>query len=338
MQGTAVETILEVKNLHTSFKIRKAEVHAVNGASFSLAKGEMLGVVGESGCGKSVSMLSIIDLLPPAATIKDGSIRFQGKDLRKISRRELKKIRGNKIGMIFQDPMTSLNPVVKIGVQMSETLIYHRKLSKKAAYDRCAELLEAVGISNSRERLYEYPHQLSGGMRQRVMIAMALACDPEIIIADEPTTALDVTIQAQIVEVLQGIRRRLNTAIILITHDLGLLAGMVDRIIVMYAGFIVEEALVDEIYKAPHHPYTRGLLNSIPKLRGAKTRRLISIDGAPPDLTEKPVGCPFLPRCDERLDKCRTAIPVLRPVNGRDADSIHKVACWAAAQDEVEAA
>jgi oligopeptide/dipeptide ABC transporter ATP-binding protein len=323
-----LETILEVEKLRTTFKIRKAKVHAVNGTSFTLGKGEMLGVVGESGCGKSVSMLSIIDLLPPAATIEEGKITFKGQDLRKMPRKELKKIRGNKIGMIFQDPMSSLNPVVKVGVQMSETLIHHRKMSKKEAYDRCAELLDSVGISNSRERLYEYPHQLSGGMRQRVMIAMALACDPEIIIADEPTTALDVTIQAQIVEVLHGIRSRLSTSIILITHDLGLIAGMVDRIIVMYAGFIIEEALVDDIYKDPRHPYTHGLLNSIPKLRGALSRRLNSIEGAPPDLTEKPIGCPFYPRCSERIDKCKITMPSLKPVNGSTADSIHKVACW----------
>lgn len=331
-----METILEVENLRTTFNLRDATVHAVNGTSFHLNKGEMLGVVGESGCGKSVSMLSIINLLPPAATIEEGIIKFDGKNLTEMNRKELREIRGKKIGMIFQDPMTSLNPVVKIGVQMSETLIYHKKMSKVDAFDRCAELLDMVGISNSRERLNEFPHQLSGGMRQRVMIAMALACDPEIIIADEPTTALDVTIQAQIVEVIRDIRNRLNTAIILITHDLGLIAGMVDRIIVMYSGFIVEEALVNDLYADPRHPYTEGLLSSIPKLRGSDTKRLHSIDGAPPDLTVKPEHCPFEPRCSYAIDRCRKENPMLEKVSGVSDESIHRIACWVDIKKEVQ--
>lgn len=327
-QENTMDTLLEVKNLRTTFNLRNAKVHAVNGISFYLKRGEMLGVVGESGCGKSVSMLSLIDLLPPSARIESGVIEFNGQDLRKLGRKELQNIRGNKIGMIFQDPMTSLNPVVKIGVQMTETLIHHRKLLKAAAYDRCRELLDMVGISNSRERLNEFPHQLSGGMRQRVMIAMALACDPEIIIADEPTTALDVTIQAQIVQVIREIRDRLNSSIILITHDLGLIAGMVDRIMVMYAGYIIEEALVDDLYKDPRHPYTKGLLASIPKLRGKDTLRLHSIDGSPPNLTQIPSGCPFAPRCKYVLDKCRNENPMLQLVPGVKEGSIHRYACW----------
>ena len=285
-----METILEVQDLRTTFNLRRSKVHAVNGVSFSLRKGEMLGVVGESGCGKSVSMLSIINLLPPAARIENGAVLLQGRNLRQLKKRELQRVRGNSIGMIFQDPMTSLNPVMKIGAQMAEALRYHRSMSKEEAYERCAELLELVGISNAKQRLYEYPHQLSGGMRQRVMIAMALTCEPEILIADEPTTALDVTIQAQIVELLKSIRDKLGTSIILITHDLGLVAGMVDRVIVMYAGYIVEEAKVDDVYFDPRHPYTRGLLNSVPKLRGDLAHRLPSIDGAPPDLTSPPQG------------------------------------------------
>ncbi|MBI9104780.1 MAG: ABC transporter ATP-binding protein [Spirochaetales bacterium] len=323
-----MERILEVENLKTTFNLRKSKVHAVNGTTFHLDKGEMLGVVGESGCGKSVSMLSIINLLPPAARIESGTIKFDGRDLRKISAKEMRKVRGDRIGMIFQDPMTSLNPVVKIGVQMTEALIHHQGMAKKEAYDKCADLLDLVGISNSRERLNEFPHQLSGGMRQRVMIAMALACDPEILIADEPTTALDVTIQAQIVEVIREIRDRLNTAIILITHDLGLIAGMVDRIVVMYSGFIVEEALVDELYENPRHPYTRGLLSSIPKLRGEETRRLHSIDGAPPDLTVAPTSCPFAPRCGFAIERCREENPMLRDILDGPMDAVHRIACW----------
>ncbi len=325
---TEQHTVLEVKDLRTTFRLRHGRVHAVNGVSFNLAKGEMLGVVGESGCGKSVSMLSIINLLPPAAKIEGGTVLLNGRDLRTLNRREMQRVRGNSIGMIFQDPMTSLNPVLKIGVQMAEAIIYHRRISRAEAYDRCEELLNLVGIANARERLHEFPHQLSGGMRQRVMIAMALTCEPEILIADEPTTALDVTIQAQIVELLKDIREKLGTSIILITHDLGLIAGMVDRVVVMYAGHIVESAPVDEIYYDPRHPYTKGLLNSVPKLRGEHAHRLASIAGAPPDLTTEPAGCPFLPRCPFAVERCEIENPTLGPVPEPRDDTEHASACW----------
>jgi oligopeptide/dipeptide ABC transporter ATP-binding protein len=327
------KTVLTVQDLRTTFKLRHGKVHAVNGISLQLRKGEMLGVVGESGCGKSVSMLSIINLLPPAARIESGTILLQGKNLRNLNRRDMQRIRGNRIGMIFQDPMTSLNPVLKIGVQMAEAIIYHQKLSKERAYARCEELLELVGISNARERLGEFPHQLSGGMRQRVMIAMALTCEPEILIADEPTTALDVTIQAQIVELLKEIREKLGTSIILITHDLGLVAGMVDRVIVMYAGFVVESAPVDEIYYDPRHPYTKGLLTSVPKLRGEKTKRLSSIPGAPPDLSSFPTGCPFRERCPYAIARCESENPMLNDVPGVAESTDHQMACWVDVRD-----
>jgi len=333
---TETDTVLDVRNLKTTFKLRRGKVHAVNGISFHLRKGEMLGVVGESGCGKSVSMLSIINLLPPAARIENGTVLLGGKNLREMGRREMQRIRGNRIGMIFQDPMTSLNPVLKIGVQMAEAIIYHQKLSREQAYNRCAELLELVGISNPRERLDEFPHQLSGGMRQRVMIAMALTCEPEILIADEPTTALDVTIQAQIVELLKEIREKLGTSIILITHDLGLVAGMVDRVIVMYSGFIVESAPVDEIYYDPRHPYTKGLLKSVPKLRGEKTPRLSSIPGAPPDLSAVPTGCPFRPRCPYAVARCETENPGLTDVPDVPEHIVHQAACWVDVRDGSE--
>ena len=323
-----MDTILEVQNLKTSFKIRRHIVRAVNGVSFSLGKGEMLGVVGESGCGKSVTMLSIIDLLPPAALIDAGNVILQGTDLREKGRRYIRKIHGNKIGMIFQDPMTSLNPVMKIGNQMSEAVIHHQKLSKQQAFGKCEELLSLVGISNPKERLNEYPHQLSGGMRQRVMIAMALTCDPEILIADEPTTALDVTIQAQIVELIRDIREKLDMSIILITHDLGLIAGMVNRVLVMYAGNIVEEAPVDQLYEDPRHPYTKGLLSSIPKLRGEHTSRLSSIEGSPPDLTRLPIGCPYLARCPYSVERCAQERPQLQPVAGSEEGVRHQIACF----------
>jgi oligopeptide/dipeptide ABC transporter ATP-binding protein len=323
------DTIIEVRNLSTTFKQRKSTVHAVNGISFSLKKGEMLGVVGESGCGKSVSMLSIVNLLPPAAKIMPGSqVVFDGEDLMGFRENEMQRIRGKKIGMIFQDPMTSLNPVMKIGKQMTEALRYHYKMSKNEAVEKCGKLLELVGMSNPHERLNEYPHQLSGGMRQRIMIAMALACDPEILIADEPTTALDVTIQAQIVELILDIRKKLNTTIILITHDLGLIAGMVDRVIVMYAGYIVEEAAVTDLYADPRHPYTRALLKCIPKMTGKEEARLASIEGSPPDLRDKPQFCPFAPRCSYTVKKCWNKNPCLQPCVNSDSAEAHNVACW----------
>ncbi len=275
-------TLLDVRNLETRFKVRKGFVYAVNGVSFSLDKGEMLGVVGESGCGKSVTMMSLIKLLPPAAQITNGSVVLDGVELTTLSRRELNAVRGSKVGMIFQDPMTSLNPFLKIGLQLAEGLVYHKGMSMDDALKRSAAYLDMVGISNSTHRLNEYPHQLSGGMRQRVMIAMALLSEPELVIADEPTTALDVTIQAQIVELVKELRTKLNTSIIWITHDLSLLAGMVDRIMVMYGGAVVEEAPLVDIYKDPRHPYTIGLLESIPRLNAKNGKRLSTIGGAPP--------------------------------------------------------
>ena len=322
-------TLLDVRNLETRFKVRKGFVYAVNGVSFSLDKGEMLGVVGESGCGKSVTMMSLIKLLPPAAQITNGSVVLDGVELTTLSKRDLNAVRGSKVGMIFQDPMTSLNPFLKIGLQLAEGLVYHKGMSMDDALKRSAAYLDMVGISNSTHRLNEYPHQLSGGMRQRVMIAMALLSEPELVIADEPTTALDVTIQAQIVELVKELRTKLNTSIIWITHDLSLLAGMVDRIMVMYGGAVVEEAPLVDIYKDPRHPYTIGLLESIPRLNAKNGKRLSTIGGAPPNLAVKPTSCPFAPRCKFRMERCDKELPVLTPVLGAEPGSLHRVACWA---------
>ncbi|MCF7914777.1 MAG: ABC transporter ATP-binding protein [Spirochaetaceae bacterium] len=320
--------LLEVENLQTRFKARNGYVYAVNGVHFTLDKGEMLGVVGESGCGKSVAMMSLIKLLPPSAEITDGRVVLDGKDISKASATEMNKIRGSKVGMIFQDPMTSLNPFIKIGKQLCEGLIYHKKIKRQDAMKRAAKYLDFVGISNAEYRLNEYPHQLSGGMRQRVMIAMALLSEPSLVIADEPTTALDVTIQAQIVELVKDLREKLNTSIIWITHDLSLLAGMVDRIIVMYSGFIVEEANFEEIYKNPRHPYTLALLKSIPSLKTEAGSRLPSIGGAPPNLFVKPTGCPFAPRCSFKKEICTQQVPSLEPISGAEPGSRHRIACW----------
>lgn len=320
--------LLEVSNLHTRFKIRDGFLYAVNGVSFSLDKGEMLGVVGESGCGKSVSMMSLIRLLPPAAQITEGTVTLDGEDITQASQHRMNEVRGSKVGMIFQDPMTSLNPFMKIGDQMVEGIRYHKKLSKAEAIRQAVQYLELVGISNAEHRVNEYPHQLSGGMRQRVMIAMALLGEPSLVIADEPTTALDVTIQAQIVELVKALREKLNMSIIWITHDLSLLAGMVDRILVMYGGFVVEEAIIDEIYKSPRHPYTIALLKSIPSLKLESGSRLLSIAGAPPNLFAHPVGCPFAPRCAYSTDRCTKEMPVLEPVKGVASGVEHRVACW----------
>ena len=320
--------LLEVTNLHTRFKIRDGYLYAVNGVSFSVDKGEMLGVVGESGCGKSVSMMSLIRLLPPAAEITAGTVVLDGEDIAHASKARINAVRGSKVGVIFQDPMTSLNPFMKIGAQLIEGILHHKKISKAEATKQAAKYLELVGISNPEHRLTEYPHQLSGGMRQRVMIAMALLGEPELVIADEPTTALDVTIQAQIVELVKGLREKLDMSIIWITHDLSLLAGMVDRIVVMYGGLIVEEAELDEIYKNPGHPYTIGLLKSIPSLKTEAGSRLPSIAGAPPNLVAEPKGCPFAPRCAFRLDRCEAEMPKLEDVPGGTPDALHRVACW----------
>jgi len=327
--------LLDVKHLQTRFKSRKRFIHAVNDVSFQLHQGEALGVVGESGCGKSVTMLSLLKLLPPAARIEQGQAIFNGDDLLRMNSEQLRKVRGAQIGMIFQDPMSSLNPVINIGTQLSEPLRAHLKMSKAEAWERSVQLLDMVGIPDARARLNDYPHQLSGGMRQRVMIAMGLACKPKILIADEPTTALDVTIQAQIVDLVKDLREELHTTIIWITHDLSLIAGLVDRIMVMYAGYVVEEALVDDLSNDPRHPYTIGLFGSLPDL-GGQQQRLTTIGGAPPNLEDIPTFCPFVPRCKYAIDKCKTENPPLKPVPG-SSKSHHSIACWVDIRDRREA-
>ncbi len=317
--------LLEVKDLETQFSTPDGTVHAVNGISFSLKEGETLGVVGESGCGKSVTMLSVLRLIPmPPGKIVNGEILFQGQDLMKMSKEEVRHIRGAKISMIFQDPMTSLNPVLTIGRQMMEPLLLHLGMNKGQAEKRVAELLTMVGISDAEAHLSDYPHQFSGGMRQRVMIAMSLACNPELLIADEPTTALDVTIQAQIADLVKRLRDELGMAVIWITHDLGVVAGFAERVLVMYAGFIVENAPVIELYENPKHPYTTALLRSLPRVDGSSIgQKLEIIEGLPPALLEKPVACPFAPRCKFVQDKCLKENPVLE-----ERSPEHYVACW----------
>ncbi len=317
--------ILRVNGLETQFKTREGTVYAVNGVSFNLNEGETLGVVGESGCGKSVSMMSMLRLIPsPPGKVVAGEALFHGKDLIKMSDDEIRKIRGSKITLAFQDPMTSFNPVLTIGDQVSEPWRIHTGASKAEAWERGVKYLELVGIPNARERMNSYPHEFSGGMRQRVMIAMGLICEPEILIADEPTTALDVTIQAQIVELVKELQAKLNMAIIWITHDLGIIAGLAERVNVMYGGFIVETAPVKELYKNPRHPYTIGLLGSLPRMDEQAGRRLTSIEGIPPVLFEKPVTCPFRDRCRFAVERCALENPPLRPVNGSE----HQAACW----------
>ncbi|MCF6305970.1 MAG: ABC transporter ATP-binding protein [Rhodobacteraceae bacterium] len=317
-------TILDVANLKTVFNTRDGMVHAVNHVSFSLAPGELLGIVGESGSGKSVTMMSLLKLLPmPPAEITDGDIQFDGRDIRAMSDDELRKVRGGEIGFIFQDPMTSLNPVFTVGFQIMEPLRLHMNMNKKAARIRAAELLELVGIPDAAARLKDYPHQFSGGMRQRVMIAIALACDPKVLIADEPTTALDVTIQAQIIELIKELRQKLGMAIIWITHDLGVIAEIADRVAVMYAGQIVEHAEVSELFQNPQHPYTRALLETLPDMSGTRAKRLRSIDGQPPALGAAPVKCEFAPRCTHTFDRCLKENP-----RRRDISENHDVACW----------
>jgi oligopeptide transport system ATP-binding protein len=316
--------ILDVEGLATEFKTQDGIVHAVNGITFHVSQGETLGIVGESGCGKSVSVLSVMRLLPePPARVAGGKVNFLNIDLLKTSKREMQNIRGSKMAMIFQDPMTSLNPVLTVGFQLSEPLRLHLGFSKKQAMERAAQLLEMVGIPQAAARLDDYPHQFSGGMRQRVMIAMALACNPPLLIADEPTTALDVTIQAQIVELVKQLRDQMGMALIWITHDLGVVAGLADRVLVMYAGFIVEEARVDELYAHPSHPYTMALLRSLPRMDGSPGEKLQTIQGLPPDLIKLPKGCPFAARCQYAQDVCRGQNPELRQI----ADG-HRIACW----------
>ena len=319
--------LLDVQDLQTRFKVRQGYVYAVNGVSFRLQEGETLAVVGESGCGKSVTMLSLVRLLPPAASIESGQVLLKGTDLLQLDQRQLREVRGGAIGMIFQDPMTSLNPFINIGTQMAEPLIYHRGLSKKEALARSADLLDMVGIPDGEARLREYPHQLSGGMRQRVMIAMATSCEPAVLIADEPTTALDVTIQAQIVELVKELRDRSGVAVVWITHDLSVVAGIADRVMVMYAGYVVEEGSVDDLFEDPRHPYTVGLLGALPSLSDTDTLRLTTIGGAPPDLAARPGFCPFHPRCPYAVARCRTENPSLEPVIATN-DRHHWAACW----------
>lgn len=316
--------ILDVKNLRTTFKTDDGIVHAVNGISYQLHEGETLGLVGESGCGKSVSVLSVMRLLQqPPAKIEADSIRFFDKDLLSLSEDEMRSIRGSQIAMIFQDPMTSFNPVLTIGFQLTEPLKLHLGMSDKEARDRAAQLLEMVGIPMAKTRLDDYPHQFSGGMRQRAMIAMALSCNPSLLIADEPTTSLDVTIQAQIVDLVKQLREQLGQALIWITHDLGVVAGLAQRVAVMYAGSIIEIGPIKEIYHNPHHPYTVGLLGSLPRPDTTRKDKLYSIKGEPPDLLVMPPGCPFAPRCTYAVEQCRHENPTLESLgNG------HQVACW----------
>ena len=302
-----MQQLLEVTDLKTQFPTRAGLVRAVDGVSFTIGEGELLGLVGESGCGKSITALSIMRLIYPPGKIVEGSIKFKGEELTKASVERLREIRGNDIAMIFQDPMTSLNPVYRVGEQIAEALRLHRKLDKKAAWNAAIDAMREVAIPSPERRVNDYPHQLSGGMRQRVMIAMALACDPELLIADEPTTALDVTIQAQILELLEELRRSRKLAVLLITHDLGVVAEVADRVCVMYTGKVVEESGVDELFADPKHPYTRGLLRSVPKLTEvgiAKAERLQTIEGTVPSPTNLPFGCHFAPRCEHRMEVC----------------------------------
>ena len=316
--------LLEVSDLRVEFRSRGKTVRAVNGVSLTLAEGETLGLVGESGCGKSVTALSLMRLIPrPPGRVVAGQARFMGRDLLALGEEEMRQVRGNSIAMIFQDPMTSLNPVLSVGRQIAEALQVHRGVSRSAARARTLELMEQVGITSARRRFDDYPHQFSGGMRQRVMIAMALSCKPRLLIADEPTTALDVTIQAQILELLKRLQVEMGMAMILITHDLGVVAGVADRVNVMYAGYIVEAATVDDIFMRPRHPYTLGLLNSIPQLGRGQRSRLIPIEGLPPDLAEPPPGCPFQPRCPFRVEQCVSQNPELELVLPG-----HEIACW----------
>ncbi len=318
--------LLEIKNLQTSFFTPRGVVKAVDGVSFGIESGETLGLVGESGCGKSVTALSIMQLVPqPQGRIVSGEILFEGQDLCRLTEKELGKIRGAKIGMVFQEPTTSLNPVYTVGNQIAEPIQLHLGLGKKQAWDMAAQMLQHVGIPSPRERLKDYPHQMSGGMRQRVMIAMALVCHPRLLIADEPTTALDVTIQAQILDLLKKLKKELGMAILLITHDLGIIADIAQRAAVMYAGKIVELAATNSLFAEPRHPYTEGLLRSIPRITegGSKRSRLAAIPGSVPDLLNLPPGCSFQERCTYKMEICAKQEPVLQAV----AEG-HLVSCW----------
>lgn len=316
--------VLDVRDLKTVFLTRSGEVHAVNSVSFDLRPGELLGVVGESGSGKSVTMMSLIGLLPsPPAQVRDGSAVFDGEDLLKIPEKQLRRIRGQRIGFVFQDPMTSLNPVFDVGFQIMEPLRKHMGMNKTQARRRAQDLLELVGIPDARRRLNDFPHQFSGGMRQRVMIAIALACDPDVLIADEPTTALDVTIQAQILDLMKRLRDQLGMAVIWITHDLGVIAGIADRVMVMYGGQVVEQAPVKELFGNPQHPYTRALLETVPSVTGDRAPRLRVIEGQPPILSATPAACSFRARCGHAFGRCYVENPQRVP-----AGAGHDVACF----------
>ena len=321
------ETLLEIKDLCVEFKTMAGTVHAVDHLSYTLHRGEKLGIVGESGSGKSVSSLAMMQLIPnPPGKVTGGQILYNGKDLVKLSEREMEKIRGNEISMIFQEPMTSLNPIIRCGKQIAESLRLHRGMKKKEAMEEAIKMMQAVGIANPAVRAYEYPHQMSGGMRQRVMIAMALACDPKLLIADEPTTALDVTIQAQILDLIRDLNQSMNTSVVFITHDLGVVSELCDTVIVMYNGHIVEKAPVADIFREPLHPYTQGLLSAIPRI--TKERKPLStIEGMVPNPVERIKGCRFWPRCPKACDRCRKEEP---PVFS--AEENRQVRCWLYAQ------
>ena len=322
--------LLEVRNLQTQFFTQDGVVHAVSGISYDLQEGACLGIVGESGCGKSVSVLSVMRLIPdPPGKIVGGEVFFRGRDLLRLSDEEMRYVRGAEIAMVFQEPMTSLNPVLTIGFQIMEALKLHQGMNNKEARERAAELLAMVNIPQAADRLDDFPHQFSGGMRQRVMIAMALSCSPSLLIADEPTTALDVTIQAQIVELVKRLRDKLGMAVIWITHDLGVIARLAERVVVMYAGYIIEEATVKELYASPRHPYTLGLLGSLPRLDEAPGTKLVSVRGQPPDLIYRSPGCPFAPRCNYKTEHCEREMPLLEAVGVG-----HQVACWEKSRTE----
>lgn len=320
---SAKSHLLEVRDLEVRYETERGSVNAVNGISFTVAEGEAVGFVGESGCGKSATALSLLGLIPePPGRIVDGTIVFRGRDLLSLSEAELRSVRGREIGMIFQDPMRSLNPVLPISRQIGEVLELHMGLERRASRKRAIELLDMVGIPDARSRVDDYPHQFSGGMRQRIVIAMALSCEPQLLVADEPTTALDVTIQAQILDLINSLRRELDMGLLLISHDLGVVARM-DSINVMYAGYIVERAVASDLFNRPRHPYTVGLLNAVPRIDQVAKTEMMAIEGHPPNLMSLPVGCPFRPRCSYAVDDCRDSNPVLERVDYR-----HEVACW----------
>ncbi|WP_425446900.1 ABC transporter ATP-binding protein [Dethiothermospora halolimnae] len=323
-----MKEILEVRNLKTSFYTKTGEVQAVRGVDFAVKRGEVLGIVGESGSGKSVTSMSIMGLIKKPGEIKDGKIIFNGENIIDYPKKKLRDIRGNKIAMIFQDPMTSLNPVYTIGEQMTDVLIKNKGLNKRKAREKAIEFLDIVGIPSPKTRIDNYPHEFSGGMRQRAMIAMALSCEPDLLIADEPTTALDVTIQAQILELMKELKDKTKTSIIIITHDLGVVAETCDRVLVMYGGLVMEEGSVRDIFYKPNHPYTKGLLGSIPKL--GDEDRLMPIDGSPPNLLNAPKGCPFYSRCKYRREICKDKRP-----KGFLIDEKHKSMCWLNGKDGI---